>query len=140
MDSRGISNFVGTKDPMKSVDRRSVLRYAGIMTASLALRKGLWASFAAQNSSAGTATAKTEYGSISGAQENGINVFRSVPYGGDTFPVRFQAPRAPTPWTGVKACDAFTTRAPQLAALRGLAAVHTIDIPFMFDNLDAAPG
>ena len=45
----------------------------------------------------------------------------AVPYGADTAPVRFQAPLPPAPWTGVKACDAFTTRAPQLTALRGLA-------------------
>ena len=37
----------------------------------------------------------------------------------DTAPVRFQAPLPPTPWSGVKACDAFTTRAPQLTMLRG---------------------
>jgi para-nitrobenzyl esterase len=33
--------------------------------------------------------------------------------------VRFQAPLPPTPWSGVKVCDAFTTRAPQLTMLRG---------------------
>ena len=70
-----------------------------------------------------TPIAKTRYGSISGTLEDGIKVFRSVPYGGNTAPVRFQAPLPPTPWTGVKACDAFTTRAPQLTALRGLEAI-----------------
>ncbi len=46
--------------------------------------------------------AKTRYGTISGTLEDGINVFRSIPYGADTAPVRFQAPLPPTPWTGVK--------------------------------------
>ncbi len=70
-----------------------------------------------------TPIAKTRYGSISGTLEDGIKVFRSVPYGGNTSPVRFQAPLPPAPWIGVKACDAFTTRAPQLTALRGLEAI-----------------
>jgi para-nitrobenzyl esterase len=115
--------FGPTDHTMKTFNRRAILSYTGITATSLALRKSLWASFDRENNSEGIPTAKTEFGSISGARENGVNVFRSVPYGADTFPVRFQAPLPPVPWTDIKPCDAFTTRAPQLAALRGLAQI-----------------
>jgi para-nitrobenzyl esterase len=110
---------------MKSIDRRTLLRYTGMTAASLTLRKSSWASFEAQTDSDVAPIAKTEYGSISGTVEDRINVFLSVPYGADTSPVRFHAPKPPIPWTGVKACDAFTTRAPQLTALRGLAEINS---------------
>lgn len=100
---------------MKRILRRDLLRYSGIAAGSLALPFNLRV-FAAASS---TPVAKTRYGSISGTAENGIHVFRSIPYGADTAPVRFQAPLPPVPWTGIKVCDAFTTRAPQLTALHG---------------------
>jgi para-nitrobenzyl esterase len=108
---------------LKSVNRRTVLRYSGVAAASLALSKGLKVFAQTASVPSDTPMAKTAYGSVSGTLEDGINVFRSVPYGGDTAPVRFQAPLPPSPWNGVKACDSFTTRAPQLTALRGLAGV-----------------
>ncbi len=107
---------------MKTVDRRAVLRTSGVAAAAFSLRRGLWALSGAV-SAPGTAianpVAKTTYGQISGTVEDGIHVFRSVPYGADTARVRFQAPLSPAPWTGVKVCDTFTTRAPQLSATRG---------------------
>ncbi len=114
---------------MNPVDRRAVLRSAGAAAAALALRRSLFAFpgglAAAGQPSASAPQAKTRYGSISGTLEDGINVFRSIPYGADTAPVRFQAPQPPTPWTGVKVCDAFTTRAPQLTMLRGPQGTNT---------------
>ena len=104
---------------MKLISRRDVLRFSGVAAAGFAVRNRLWALTDAPAGQAGIPIAKTEYGKISGTLEDGINVFRSVPFGGDTAPVRFKAPVPPTPWTGVKVCDTFTTRAPQLTALRG---------------------
>jgi para-nitrobenzyl esterase len=108
---------------MTTVNRRAVLRSTGAAAAAFALKRSLFAFpgslAAAAQAPASAPQAKTRYGSISGTLEDGINVFRSIPYGADTAPVRFQAPLPPAPWTGVKVCDAFTTRAPQLAALRG---------------------
>jgi para-nitrobenzyl esterase len=114
---------------MIPVNRRAVLRSAGAAAAAVALRRSLFA-FSGSLGAAGQAPAsapqaKTRYGSISGALEDGINVFRSIPYGADTAPARFQAPLPPTPWSGVKVCDAFTTRAPQLTALRGPQGANT---------------
>src|SRR5580698_5830786 len=108
---------------MKPVNRRDVLRSTGAAAAVLALRRSIFGFptgvAAAAQAPASTPQAKTHYGEISGTLEDGINAFRSIPYGADTAPVRFQAPLPPTPWSGVKACDAFTTRAPQLTMLRG---------------------
>jgi len=113
---------------MNPFDRRAVLRSAGAAAAAIALRRTVFsfpAGFGAQAGPAGGAMARmgveaaTAYGKISGQVEDGIMVFRSIPYGADTAPVRFQAPLPPSPWTGEKSCDSFTTRAPQLTALRG---------------------
>jgi para-nitrobenzyl esterase len=109
---------------MNTLNRRTVLRSAGAAAAAFALRRGIWA---AQVTGAppDEPVAHTRYGSVRGTLEDGINVFRSIPYGADTASVRFQAPHPPAPWTGIKSCDAFTTRAPQLTALRGLQAVNS---------------
>lgn len=105
---------------MNPVDRRAVLRTAGAAAAAFALRRSLFAfPGSGAPSPASAPQAKTRYGLISGSLEDGIHVFRSIPYGADTTPVRFQAPLPPVPWSGVKVCDVFTTRAPQLAMLRG---------------------
>jgi para-nitrobenzyl esterase len=97
---------------MNRFDRRTLLRNTGIAAATLALRTKAfaWADEAP--------LAATTAGKISGVVEDGINVFRGVPYGGDTAKTRFQAPVAPARWTGVKECAAFTTMAPQLVAAR----------------------
>ena len=93
---------------MERFDRRTLLQYSGMAAASLALRGKAYAWADA------TPLATTAAGKISGVMEDGINVFKGVPYGGDTAKTRFKGPVAPTPWTGVKECAAFTTMAPQL--------------------------
>jgi para-nitrobenzyl esterase len=101
---------------MKKIQRRAFLRSScAVATVSFIARPGFGAVAAASSAP----VAKTRYGAVAGTLEEGISVFRGVPYGADTAPVRFQAPLPPTPWRGVKACDAFTTRAPQLTAVRG---------------------
>jgi len=97
---------------LKRIDRRSFLRCSGLVTGSLALlgRKRLWA----QSAPLATTTA----GKISGALLDGVNVFKAIPYGGDTAKTRFRAPVAPIQWTDVKECTQFTTQAPQLAIAR----------------------
>jgi para-nitrobenzyl esterase len=58
----------------------------------------------------------TTYGKVKGAVEAGINVFKGVRYGADTATTRFQAPRAPEPWTDVKDALAYGNSAPQPAS------------------------
>jgi para-nitrobenzyl esterase len=112
---------------MNPINRRTVLRSAAAAVATTAAGRHLFplaGQLTPQEVAANLApTAKTRYGQISGTLEDGIKVFRGVPYGGNTARVRFQAPLPPAPWAGVKACDAFTTRAPQLTTLRGLEAI-----------------
>ena len=112
----------------RTVSRRTVLRSAGAAAAIAAVGRRVFplaGQLAPRGAAIRTPIAKTRYGLVSGTLEDGINVFRSIPYGADTAPVRFQAPLPPTPWTGVKACDTFTTRAPQLTALRGPQAANS---------------
>ena len=65
-----------------------------------------------------TPVATTRAGKVSGVVENGINVFRGIPYGGDTAKARFKAPIAVAGWSGVKECVEWSTRAPQLSIER----------------------
>lgn len=51
-------------------------------------------------------TVETSAGKVRGLTRNGVQVFRSIPYGETTAaPYRFMPPRRPTPWPGVR--DAF---------------------------------
>jgi para-nitrobenzyl esterase len=98
---------------MEKFDRRTLLLGSGAAAASLVLGTPA-AAFAP-----GTPLATTTAGKISGLAEDGVNVFKGIPYGGDTAKTRFQAPARPAPWNGVLECTAFTTMAPQLAARPG---------------------
>lgn len=55
----------------------------------------------------------TTYGQVKGAVEDGIATFKGVRYGADTATTRFQAPRAPEPWTDVKDALGYANSAPQ---------------------------
>jgi para-nitrobenzyl esterase len=97
---------------MKRFDRRVLLRYSGMVAASAALPAGAfaWADSAP--------VAATTAGTIGGVVEDGVNVFRGVPYGADTAATRFMAPAPAAAWTGVKQCVSFATMAPQLTTPR----------------------
>ena len=97
---------------MREFDRRTVLRYSGIAAASMVLRGELFA-FGED-----ALMAATTAGKVSGRVENGINVFRGIPYGEDTKKTRFKAPLPVAAWSGVKECVEWSTRAPQLTGER----------------------
>jgi para-nitrobenzyl esterase len=78
--------------------RRDVLRYGAAGAAWLS--SGGFMLGADQKG----ALAKTTAGPIRGRVEDGIFVYRGVPYGMDTAKTRFAAPQPPEPWTGVKDC------------------------------------
>jgi para-nitrobenzyl esterase len=97
---------------MKGVDRRTLLRYSGMAAASLML----YGERFAFGEDAPVAT--TTGGKVSGRMENGIHVFRGVPYGEDTQKTRFKAPLPVRAWSGVKECVEWSTRAPQMVSER----------------------
>lgn len=57
--------------------------------------------------------AKTKYGSIRGFIDNGIQVFKGIPYGGDTKLRRFQSPLPPQPWNDTLDATKYGSIAPQ---------------------------
>lgn len=57
--------------------------------------------------------AATTTGRIRGFLDNGISVFKGVPYGADTSSRRFQPPVPPEPWTDVRDAFQFGHSAPQ---------------------------
>jgi len=97
---------------MMRIDRRSLLRYTVVGAAGLMLRTKAWAWIEA------VPQAKTKAGEIVGAIEEGINVFKGVPYGKDTARTRFRTPAPPTTWKGMKVCSEFGPMAPQLSVAR----------------------
>jgi len=97
---------------MMRIDRRSLLRYTVVGAAGLMLRTKAWAWIEA------VPQAKTKSGEIVGAIEEGINVFKGVPYGKDTARTRFRTPAPPTTWKGMKVCSEFGPMAPQLSVAR----------------------
>jgi para-nitrobenzyl esterase len=100
---------------MKQLTRRNMLRCSGMAAASLALQtRGIaWA-----QSSLPAPLATTTAGKVSGLIADGVNVFKGIPYGGDTAKTRFKAPVPPAPWSDVKECTHFASMAPQLTMAR----------------------
>jgi para-nitrobenzyl esterase len=58
--------------------------------------------------------AETRYGKVRGLLNEGINIFKGVPYGAPTSGAnRFRKPRPPEPWSGVRDAVAYPNMAPQ---------------------------
>src|SRR5437870_2474745 len=97
---------------MRGFDRRTLLRYSGIAAASMMLHGERFA--LGEDAPMVTTTG----GKVSGRVENGIHVFRGIPYGEDTKKTRFKAPLPVAAWTGVKECVEWSTRTPQMMGER----------------------
>jgi para-nitrobenzyl esterase len=57
--------------------------------------------------------ARTWSGAVRGFADNGVSVFKGIPYGADTASARFQPPRLPPAWLDVRACLSYGASAPQ---------------------------
>lgn len=107
---------------LAATDRRTMLRGAAFAMGGIAipmLPEPARASrdAASQDSvsaGAGKAEAVTRFGKVAGYRRDGIFAFKGVPYGDDTAGAnRFQPPRPPKPWPGVRSSRNFGPVAPQ---------------------------
>ena len=86
------------------MNRRAFLEIAGASALAALMRERMLAQ-------AGPVV-EIRSGRIRGAVQDGVRVFRGIPYGADTAgPNRFLPARAPRPWTGVRDATAFGPRA-----------------------------
>ncbi len=72
--------------------------------------------------------AATNSGQVRGFVDEGVLVFKGIPYGDDTSKRRFQPPVRPVPWTDIRDTVAFGPQAPQpLHARNGRSAFSPLD-------------
>ncbi|MCE4371097.1 carboxylesterase/lipase family protein [Xanthomonas hortorum] len=95
--------------------RRTLLRGGLLATAAAALPgfAGAAATAPAPARDDSTPLAHVRGGALRGYRDQGVCVFKGIPYGGDTAARRFQAPVPETPWQGVRDASAFGAAAPQ---------------------------
>ncbi|MDV2450610.1 carboxylesterase/lipase family protein [Xanthomonas hortorum] len=93
--------------------RRTLLRGGLLATAAAALPGFVGAAATAPARDDSTPLAHVRGGALRGYRDQGVCVFKGIPYGGDTAARRFQAPVPETPWQGVRDASAFGAAAPQ---------------------------
>ncbi|CAD7720724.1 Para-nitrobenzyl esterase [Xanthomonas hydrangeae] len=93
--------------------RRTLLRGGLLATAAAALPGFAGAAATAPARDDSTPLAHVRGGALRGYRDQGICVFKGIPYGGDTAARRFQAPVPETPWQGVRDASALGAAAPQ---------------------------
>ncbi|MCS3748601.1 para-nitrobenzyl esterase [Xanthomonas arboricola] len=94
------------------VRRRTLLR-SGLLASAAAALPGFAGAVPPPPRDDSAPLAQVRSGALRGYREQGICVFKGIPYGGDTAARRFQAPVPETPWQGVRDASAFGAAAPQ---------------------------
>jgi para-nitrobenzyl esterase len=97
---------------MHDRNRRELLKAAS----ALALGASLPSSLLAATGSTARTLANTRSGRIRGEIEDGIHLFRGIPYGADTAPRRFQPAVQEPPWQGIRDATQFGAAAPQTSS------------------------
>ncbi|CAE1132542.1 carboxylesterase/lipase family protein [Xanthomonas euroxanthea] len=104
-----------TAPSMPDTRRRTLLRGGLLATAAAAL-PGVAGAAAPPPRDDSAPLARVRGGALRGYRDQGICVFKGIPYGGDTAARRFQAPVLETPWQDVRDASAYGAAAPQLKA------------------------
>jgi para-nitrobenzyl esterase len=92
------------------MDRRTLLRGGGLLTAAALARI---APLLAQDTAPGPIV-ETSSGKVRGLTQSGVHVFKGLPYGAPTGGAnRFQPPRKPDSWPGIRAAADYGRRAYQ---------------------------
>jgi para-nitrobenzyl esterase len=87
--------------------RRDILKTSALLAAHSVLGSPLWSQEAV------APVAATNSGNVRGFIDEGVLVFKGIPYGDDTAKRRFRPPVRPVPWVGVRDTVAFGPQAPQ---------------------------
>jgi para-nitrobenzyl esterase len=111
------------KNESYRVDRRSFLTAAaqagGLATTSIFIPGLLRASYA-DTANGVTPVVTIKSGKVRGRKENGLHIFKGIPYGAQTGGAnRFMPPKQPEPWNGVRDAFEFGHYAPQSNRPRG---------------------
>ena len=93
----------------EGVTRREWLTRVGAVAAITAA-----GSLSARAAESSAPIAETTFGRVRGAIDDGILVFKGIPYGGPTGTRRFRPAADPQPWTGVRDALAYGPAAPQM--------------------------
>lgn len=95
---------------LPSPTRRDFLRHGAALGAALI---SATLPFGAHAAASRTTLATIRSGRVRGAIEDGVHVFRGIPYGADTAPRRFLPARPEERWRGIRDATAYGPSAPQ---------------------------
>jgi para-nitrobenzyl esterase len=99
---------------MSTIDRRNFLSQLALTTAALSLPGVV---FSAVSKPEEFVNVEISYGKIRGVRNDGVNIFKGIPYAGKVSgDRRFRQPAPLQPWTGVR--DALQLGAPAIQAPR----------------------
>jgi para-nitrobenzyl esterase len=91
----------------RTIDRRELLQCLGAA--------GAWVATGGARAVRGdeAPVVTTTSGRVRGYFDQGVAAFKGIRYGADTSRCRFQAPRPPDPWSGIRDATTFAPTAPQ---------------------------